>query len=95
MLLASPQDGTSLGGDQVTDMIPYEHLQAQDDHASYMHLHHSVTWVLSTKEAMWDELLVRVQQRDETLRKYGWMDEDYNEQSSRAKFEAAVELYQR
>ena len=72
-----------------------QHLQAQDDHASYMHLHHSVTWVLSTKEAMWDELLVRVQQRDETLRKYGWMDEDYNEQSSRAKFEAAVELYTR
>ena len=88
-------EGTSLGGESAIDIFPVEKVQSQDEQTKYMHLYRTVTWVLSTKEAMWDELLVRVQQRDETLRKYGWMDEDYNEQSSRAKFEAAVELYQR
>ena len=60
-----------------------------------MQLRTAVSRVLSAKEAMWDELLVRVNQKDPRLRRYGWTDEDYNEQASRAKFEFAVELYQR
>ncbi|TBU34698.1 hypothetical protein BD311DRAFT_650076 [Dichomitus squalens] len=94
MLLASPEEGTSLGGDSAADIFPVEKVQAQDEQTKYMHLYRTVTWVLSTKEAMWDELLARVQARDETLRKFGWKDEDYNEQASRARFEYAIDQYQ-
>ena len=95
MLLASPEEGTSLGGDNAVDIFPVEKVQSQDEQTKYMHLYRTVTWVLSTKEAMWDELLARVQAKDETLRKFGWRDEDYNEQASRARFEYAIDQYQR
>lgn len=95
MLLTSPEEGTSLGGNVAVDMIPVENVQSQDEHSQYVHLYRSVTWVLSTKEAMWDELLVRVLADDPTLRRFGWRDEDYNELASRAKFDIAIEQYQR
>ena len=60
-----------------------------------MHLYRAVTFVLSTKEAMWDELLDRVTRRDPVLQKYGWQEEDYNEAASRERFEHAIEQYQR
>ena len=77
------------------DIFPVEKVQSRDEQTKYMHLYRTVTWVLSTKEAMWDELLARVQAKDETLRKFGWRDEDYNEQASRARFEYAIDQYQR
>lgn len=88
-------EGTSLGGEQAIDIFPVEKVQSQDEQTKYMHLYRTVTWVLSTKEAMWDELLVRVQAKDEILMKFGWAEEDYNEQASRARFESAIEQYQR
>ncbi|KAI0756792.1 hypothetical protein C8Q80DRAFT_1215626 [Daedaleopsis nitida] len=94
MLLASPEDSTSLGGNFASDIVPVERVQSQDEHTQYMHLFRTFTYVLSIKEAMWDELLVRVHAKDERLRRYGWRDEDYNEQTSRAIFDYAVELYE-
>ncbi|TFK90784.1 hypothetical protein K466DRAFT_574048 [Polyporus arcularius HHB13444] len=94
MLLQSPDESSSMGGEKAAAMIPVDSLQAQEEHSQYMHLYRSVMWVMSVKEAMWDELLVRVNQKDPRLRRYGWTDEDYNEQASRAKFDFAVELYQ-
>ena len=88
-------EGTSLGGEQAIDIFPVEKVQSQDEQTKYMHLYRTVTWVLSTKEAMWDELLARVQAKDEILKKFGWAEEDYNEQASRARFESAIEQYQR
>nr|VWO94318.1 N/A [Ganoderma boninense] len=87
-------EGTSLGGEQVIDIFPVEKVQSQDEQTKYMHLYRTVTWVLSTKEAMWDELLVHVQAKDEILKKFGWTEEDYNEQASRARFECAIDQYQ-
>ena len=84
-----------MGGEKAAAIVPVESVQAQEEHSQYMHLYRSVMWVLSVKEAMWDELLARVQAKDETLRKFGWRDEDYNEQASRARFEYAIDQYQR
>ncbi|PIL31735.1 hypothetical protein GSI_06439 [Ganoderma sinense ZZ0214-1] len=87
-------EGTSLGGELAIDIFPVEKVQSQDEQTKYMHLYRTVTWVLSTKEAMWDELLVHVQSKDEILKKFGWTQEDYNEQTSRARFECAIDQYQ-
>ena len=67
----------------------------QDEQTRYMQLYRVVTGVLSTKEAMWDELLDRVSKKDPILKKYGWQDEDYTEQASREMFEQAIDQYQR
>ena len=84
-----------MGGERAAAIVPVESVQAQEEHSQYMHLYRSVMWVLSVKEAMWDELLARVEKKDARLRRYGWEDEDYTELASRAKFDFAVELYQR
>ncbi|KAH9898183.1 hypothetical protein C8Q73DRAFT_390377 [Cubamyces lactineus] len=94
MLFASSEESTSLGGDHAVDLIPFDTVQAQDAHSQFMHLYRAVTFVLSTKEAMWEELAARVSAQDPALRRFGWRDEDYSEQASRARFEQAVDLYQ-
>lgn len=89
-------EGTSLGGESAIDIFPVEKVQSQDEQTKYMHLYRTVTWVLSTKEAMWDELLVHVKAKAEKLKKFGWLGEDdFNEQASRARFECAIDQYQR
>ncbi len=88
-------EGTSLGGELAIDIFPVEKVLLQDEQTKYMHLYRTVTWVLSTKEAMWDELLVRVQAKDDSLKKFGWAEEDYHEQASRARFECAIDQYER
>ncbi|RPD82345.1 hypothetical protein L226DRAFT_541690 [Lentinus tigrinus ALCF2SS1-7] len=94
MLMQSPDESSSMGGDKAASIIPVDNVQAQEEHSQYMHLYRSVMWVISVKEAMWDELLAKVEKKDPLLRRYGWTDEDYTEQASRSKFEFAVELYQ-
>ncbi|KAI0375218.1 hypothetical protein BV20DRAFT_1048391 [Pilatotrama ljubarskyi] len=94
MLFASSEDSTSVGGEHAIDLIPFDSMQSQGEHSQFMHLYRAVTFVLSTKEAMWEELLARVEARDEELRRFGWRKEDYNEQASRARFELAVDQYQ-
>ena len=86
------EDSTSLGG---TQLIPMETILGLPEHSLNMQLFRALGLVMSVKEAMWDELLARVQAKDETLRKFGWGDEDYNEQASRARFEYAIDQYQR
>ncbi|KAI0361391.1 hypothetical protein OH77DRAFT_1516362 [Trametes cingulata] len=94
MLFASSEESTSVGGEHAIDLVPFDSLQSQGEHAQFMHLYRAVTFVLSTKEAMWEELLARVEARDEELKRFGWREEDYSEQASRARFELAVDQYQ-
>ncbi|OBZ79347.1 Pheromone-regulated membrane protein 10 [Grifola frondosa] len=94
MLFATPEEGTSVGGENAIELIPMDNVAAQDEHSLYMHLYRTVTFVLSLKEAMWDELRVRIESRNQSLKRYGWEDGDYDEDISRAKFEAMVEQYE-
>ncbi|KAI8990481.1 hypothetical protein BD414DRAFT_535785 [Trametes punicea] len=94
MLFASSEESTSLGGEHAIDLIPFDSLQAQEEHSQFMHLYRAVTSVLATKEAMWEELEARVAARDPELVRFGWREEDYNERASRARFELAVDQYQ-
>ncbi|OSD03293.1 hypothetical protein PYCCODRAFT_1477156, partial [Trametes coccinea BRFM310] len=95
MLFASSEESTSLGGEHAIDLIPFDTVQAQEEHSQFMHLYRAVTFVLSTKEAMWDELCARVAARDPELERFGWREGDWSEQASRARFELAVDQYQR
>ena len=88
-------DGTTLNDGNAIEMLGIERARSRDEHARYMQLFRAVAGVLSTKEAMWDELLDRVNRHDPILEKYGWQEEDYDEQASRERFEHAVEQYQR
>ena len=89
------EDTTTLNSDGAVDVLATDRAQSLDEQTRYMQLYRVVTSVLSTKEAMWDELLVRVNKKDPELMKYGWQDEDYTEQGSRERFEHAIEQYQR
>lgn len=95
MLFASSDESTSLGGEHAIDLIPFDSMHRQDEHSQFMHLYRAVTFVLSTKEAMREELAAKVAVRDPELRRFGWRDEDYAEPVSRARFEIAVDQYQR
>ncbi|KAI0830529.1 hypothetical protein BC628DRAFT_874999 [Trametes gibbosa] len=94
MLFASSDESTSLGGEHAIDLIPFDTWHRQDEHSQFMHLYRAVTFVLSTKEAMWEELAAKIAVRDPELRRFGWRDQDYSEQVSRARFEIAVDQYQ-
>ncbi|KAI0778399.1 hypothetical protein BD413DRAFT_466512 [Trametes elegans] len=94
MLLAPSAESTSVGGEDAIDLVPLGGLQEQAEHAQFMHLYRAVTFVLSTKEAMWEELRARVGRRDDALRRFGWREQDYTEKASRARFELAVDQYQ-
>ncbi|KAI0652066.1 hypothetical protein C8Q79DRAFT_936021 [Trametes meyenii] len=94
LLFASSDESTSLGGEHAVHLVPLDVMESQAEHSQFMHLYRSVTFVISTKEAMWEELMARVTAHDEELRRFGWGDADYNEQSSRARFEYAVDQYQ-
>ncbi len=95
VLLSSAAESTSLGGAHAVSLIPTDSLEDQEEQSRFMHLYRAVTFVLSTKEAMWEELAARVAARDPELRRFGWGEEDYTPHASRARFETAVDQYQR
>ncbi|OJT02738.1 hypothetical protein TRAPUB_6732 [Trametes pubescens] len=94
VLLSSAAESTSLGGAHAVSLIPTDSLEDQEEQSRFMHLYRAVTFVLSTKEAMWEELAARVAARDPELRRFGWGEEDYTPHASRARFETAVDQYQ-
>lgn len=60
----------------------------------FMHLYVAAGMVLGAREAMWEELVKRVEGRDAGLAKYGWGEEEYELLESRAKFDALVRRYE-
>ncbi len=69
-----------------------ERLQSLPNDALFMHLYQAVRMVLAVKEAMWDELVKRVDANDRSWRLHGWEeDTDYDERSSRDRVEALVD----
>ena len=64
-----------------------------DEHSLFMQLHRALGQVVACKEAMWDELLVKIERDQESLRMYGWDDGDFSAATSRQKFEALFAQY--
>ena len=93
--LAEMGETVQIGGDAAYGLLGMEALNEMDENTLYMHLHRAVGLVYGVKEAMWDELMVRVHRHDETLKKYGWKADDYNEQASRTRFDFAIAQYKR
>lgn len=72
-----------------------DELRSLEEHSLYMHLQRAVTFVLSLKEAMWEELVERIKKEDLSLLSYGWTQSDFNEEIGRVKFEQMVEQFKR
>ena len=90
----APSDTTSLGNEeQASALFMIEKMQAMPSDNLFMHLYQAVNMVLSVREAMWDELKKRVDERDPELARYGWKEKDFDEVISRDKFDALVERY--
>lgn len=88
------QDATQLGGEAVTALFRVDRLLKMGDSALFMHLYQASRMVFAAKEAMWDELMARVEAQDHRLTCHGWkLGEDYNAKESRRKFEGIFGRY--
>lgn len=85
--------GVGEGGEVA--LLPMESLLALEEHSLNMALFRALGLVLAAKEAMWEELMVRVARGDRRLARYGWEGEDYSEARSRIRFEGLVEQYRK
>lgn len=90
-----PEESTSVGGQAAVELLPMDELRSLEEHSLYMHLQRAVTFVLSLKEAMWEELVERIKKEDLSLLSYGWTQSDFNEEIGRVKFEQMVEQFKR
>ncbi|KIP07956.1 hypothetical protein PHLGIDRAFT_127310 [Phlebiopsis gigantea 11061_1 CR5-6] len=86
---------TRIGGEDTADLFKIDRLMMLGNETLFMHLYIAVGKVLGAREAMWGELVKRVEARDAALARYGWGAEDYELQQSRAKFDALVRQYER
>ena len=66
-----------------------------DEHSLFIQLHRAVGQVTAAKEAMWEELCVKLEKDPASLRPYGWDDGDFQMSVSRQKFEALLEQYKK
>jgi hypothetical protein len=88
------QDATQLGGEAVTALFRVDRLLKMGDGALFMHLYQASRMVFAAKEAMWDELMARVEAQDQRLRCHGWkVGDDYSAKESRRKFEGIFGRY--
>lgn len=78
------------------ELFPINALAGLDEHTLFMQLQRAVSLVLATKEAMWEELLDKVDNNREFLEAYGFDEDDFERMEMiRAKFEAMVEQYKK
>ncbi|KAI0702334.1 hypothetical protein BC835DRAFT_1263900 [Cytidiella melzeri] len=91
----SLKDTTQLGGEAATsNLFRVERLLEMGEGALYMHLYQASRTVFAVKEAMWDELKGRMEEKDEGLVEHGWKTcEDYQEEESRRRFDGLLEGY--
>ncbi|KAF7797183.1 hypothetical protein EIP86_008375, partial [Pleurotus ostreatoroseus] len=84
---------TEMGGKAAYDLFCMDVIAHLDEHAAHMHLRRMTGLVESAREAMVDELLAMVVQGDRTLGKFGWEEDEYNEDVSREKFDLLWEQF--
>lgn len=89
------ESGTQIGGNSAVELLPMTDLVDLDDHTLFLQLHRAVVTVLSAKEAMWEELKELMKQERNSLYIYGWEENEFDERSSRKKFNCLVERYKR
>ena len=71
-----------------------DRMQEMGEGAPFMHLYQASQMVYAVKEAMWEELVARVNKKDPKLAVYGWKSgEDYILKESRRKFEGLFVSY--
>ncbi|KAI0094104.1 hypothetical protein BDY19DRAFT_902763 [Irpex rosettiformis] len=89
------QDATQLGGEMAKALFRVDRVQEMGEGALFMHLYQAARMVYAAKEAMWEELIDRVDKKDPKLAVYGWKTvKDYWLEESRRKFEGLFEGYE-
>lgn len=75
-------------------MFRIDRMQEMGEGALFMHLYQASRMVYGAKEAMWEELVVRINKKDQSLEMYGWNSEhDFRIEESRRKFEGLFDGY--
>lgn len=88
------QDATQLGGEAAKSLFRIDRMQEMGEGALFMHLYQASRMVYGAKEAMWEELVVRINKKDQSLEMYGWNSEhDFRIEESRRKFEGLFDGY--
>ena len=77
------EEGTSIGGGRAVELFPLINMSTLDEHTLFLQLRTAVCTVLSTREAMWDELKERIDRDRESLFAFGWDPADLEEGASR------------
>jgi hypothetical protein len=93
-------DGTRIGNTKETlSLFPLCHGDTMDNHTLFLQLKRSVDLILSAKEAMWDELWERIENRERTHERreltdlYGWEECDFQIDVARRIFNRLVNRY--
>lgn len=89
------EDGTRIGGSTAVELFPSCNLKTLDEHTLFIILNRAVGLVFAVKEAMWEELLEKIERDRETLIKYGWESGDYDRGTRRQRFEALIDQYRK
>jgi len=78
------------------ELIPLDAMNSLSEHSLSMHLYQAYQHVLASREAMWEELRDRLRNKNETLKPFGWEDDEELElHNSRQKFDLLIERYTR
>ncbi|TFK56638.1 hypothetical protein OE88DRAFT_1650028 [Heliocybe sulcata] len=94
--LSTADDSTPIGLESSGQLIPRDKLtQRLDDPTLTLHLYRAYQGVLGCQESMWEELKDRIRNRKESLKAFGWEDDEELEglKQSRQKFERLIERY--
>jgi hypothetical protein len=87
------QEATRIGGPTTLTLFPPLDQANLDEHSLFMQLQRALGQVIACKEAMWEELSIKIERDKASLRPYGWDDGDFNTVTSRQKFEALFAQY--
>lgn len=93
LAVLSADESTQIGDKSTLELMPVPKFRALEEKMLFMQLYRAVGNVLAVKESMWEELHTLAEKRDQTLRKYGWKDADYDLPNCRNRFEALIKRY--
>ncbi|KAJ3539166.1 hypothetical protein NM688_g6406 [Phlebia brevispora] len=93
------EEGTRIGGSTAVELFPLCDTEVLNSYSLYMQLRRAVVLILGLKEAMWDELKLKIERDRNSLKIYGWEEADFEEEGlttrdrgpSRQKFDAMVQ----
>ena len=92
---SSPSDDTSLGHASSMALVPMASLLETSNFSLAMHLHRMYNLVLSCQESMWEVLNDKIRNREDDLKRLGWLDDSLEGEHSRERFESLLVKYQR